>query len=46
MIKNPNKQYISDFKIHGEDLQFIIDEIISKNFSEPLIAIGHSMEDV
>tara|TARA_B100001540_G_scaffold228736_1_gene202889 strand:+ start:528 stop:1490 length:963 start_codon:yes stop_codon:yes gene_type:complete len=43
MIKNPNKQYISDFKIHDEDLQFIIDEIISKNFSEPLIAIGHSM---
>jgi len=43
MIKSKHKQYIEDFRIHDEDLQFIIDEIISKNFSKPLIGIGHSM---
>lgn len=43
MIKDINKQYIEDFKIHHKDLQYIIEDIILKKFSRPLIGIGHSM---
>ncbi len=43
MIEDNHKQYIEDFKIHDEDLQFLIDKIINKLFEPPIIAIGHSM---
>ncbi len=43
MITDKRKQFIEDFCIHDSDLQFIINEIIDKNFSKPLIGIGHSM---
>ena len=43
MIDDNSKQYIEDFNIHIDDLEFIIDNIISKNFNKPLIGIGHSM---
>ncbi len=43
MINNINKSYISDFSIHEKDLKFIIQNIINKNFTHPLIGIGHSM---
>ena len=43
MIDNNHKQYIEDFNIHDCDLDFIINEIIIKNFTQPLIGIGHSM---
>ncbi len=43
MIKDTNKQYIEDFKIHNNDLKFIIENLIIKKFSRPLVGIGHSM---
>ncbi len=43
MIKNKNKQYIEDFKIHEEDLIYIYENFIKKNFEKPFIGIGHSM---
>ncbi len=43
MINNMNKQYIENFSIHNEDINFIIKNIIKENFQEPLIGIGHSM---
>tara|TARA_Y100000748_G_scaffold302334_1_gene304324 strand:- start:960 stop:1919 length:960 start_codon:yes stop_codon:yes gene_type:complete len=43
MIDDKHKQYIEDFSIHDSDLEFIINEIIIKNFTQPLIGIGHSM---
>jgi len=43
MIDDKHKQYIEDFSIHDSDLEFIINEIIMKNFTQPLIGIGHSM---
>ena len=43
MIKDTNKQYIEDFKIHCDDLNYIIDNFILKNFPKPFIGIGHSM---
>tara|TARA_B100000686_G_C16716035_1_gene932062 strand:- start:251 stop:1216 length:966 start_codon:yes stop_codon:yes gene_type:complete len=43
MTNNMNKQYIEDFSIHNEDINFIIKNIIKENFQEPLIGIGHSM---
>ena len=42
-ILKPIKQYIEDFKIHCDDLNYIIDNFILKNFPRPLIGIGHSM---
>ncbi len=43
MINNVNKQYIEDLSIHVDDLVYIINRIIKKNFPGPLIGIGHSM---
>ena len=43
MIKDLNKQYIEDFETHHRDLKYIIEDIILKDFSRPLIGIGHSM---
>lgn len=43
MIKGKKKQYIKDFEIHDDDLNYIINEVIKDNFSKPLIAIAHSM---
>ena len=43
MIANENKQYIEDFSIHCQDLNFIIKKIINDKFPKPLIGIGHSM---
>ena len=43
MISDINKQYIDDFKIHDEDLTYLINFFIKKNFPRPLIAFGHSM---
>jgi len=43
MIDDKHKQYIEDFSTHDSDLEFIINEIIIKNFTQPLIGIGHSM---
>ena len=43
MISDIHKQYIEDFKIHDEDLTYIINNFIKKEFSGPLIAFGHSM---
>ena len=43
MINDPRKQYIEDFNIHINDLGFILDNVISKNFNKPLIGVGHSM---
>jgi len=43
MIKNNNKQFIKDFKIHNKDLQYIINKFINTNFPKPLFGIGHSM---
>ncbi len=43
MINNTNKQYIENFDIYNDDLTFIMDEIIHKNFPKPLIGFGHSM---
>tara|TARA_B100000427_G_scaffold327156_1_gene337293 strand:+ start:2237 stop:3175 length:939 start_codon:yes stop_codon:yes gene_type:complete len=43
MIKNKNKQYIEDFKIHEEDLIYIYEKFISNNFQKPIIGVGHSM---
>ena len=42
-INNPHKAFIKDFKRHDKDLEYILEEIIEKNFSKPLIGIGHSM---
>jgi len=43
MIKNNNKQFIEDFKIHNQDLQFIVNEVIDREFPKPLFSIAHSM---
>ncbi len=43
IINDNHKQYIEDFAIHDQDLEFIIDKIITNNFNGPLIGIGHSM---
>ena len=43
IINDSHKQYIEDFEIHDQDLEFIIDKIITNNFNGPLIGIGHSM---
>ena len=42
-ILDIHKSYIKDFKRHDEDLEYILNEIIDKNFTKPLIGIGHSM---
>ena len=38
-----HKAYIKDFERHDKDLKYILEEIIEKRFSKPLIGIGHSM---
>jgi len=43
MIDDNRKQYIEDFNIHIDDLEFILDNVIFKNLNKPLIGIGHSM---
>ena len=43
MTEDIHKQYIKDFVLHNEDLKFIIRKVIKGNFTEPLIAFGHSM---
>ena len=43
MINEHNKQFIEDFDIHDNDLDYIINSIIKVNFPKPLIGIGHSM---
>lgn len=43
MIESSKKQHIEDFTIHTKDLSYIIKDIINKEFSGPLIGIGHSM---
>lgn len=42
MTNHINKQYIDNFKIHDQDLEYIYNKIIGK-FQKPLIGIGHSM---
>ena len=42
-LKDIHKAYIEDFKRHDEDLKYILQKVISDNFPEPLIGIGHSM---
>ena len=43
MINDNRKQYIEDFNIHINDLEFILDNAILNKFNKPLIGIGHSM---
>ena len=43
VLKDKSKQHINDFKIHDDDLTFIIENILSRYFPKPYIAIGHSM---
>tara|TARA_Y100000768_G_scaffold372328_1_gene339895 strand:- start:1015 stop:1965 length:951 start_codon:yes stop_codon:yes gene_type:complete len=43
MIEDSNKQYIEDFTVHIQDLEFIVKDIIKREFTGPLIGIGHSM---
>tara|TARA_B100000965_G_scaffold398634_1_gene417102 strand:+ start:1319 stop:2260 length:942 start_codon:yes stop_codon:yes gene_type:complete len=43
MIDDNRKQYIEDLNIHIDDLEFILNNVIFKNFNKPLIGIGHSM---
>ena len=38
-----NKQHISDFKLHDDDLNFIVENILIRYFPKPYVAIGHSM---
>ena len=42
-IDDIHKAFIKDFERHDTDLKYILEEIIDKNFSKPLIGIGHSM---
>ena len=42
-IDDIHKAFIKDFERHDTDLKYILEEIIEKNFSKPLIGIGHSM---
>ena len=42
-IPDIHKAFIKDFKRHDQDLKYILEEIINKNFPKPLIGIGHSM---
>ncbi|MAZ80000.1 MAG: hypothetical protein CMD72_04565 [Gammaproteobacteria bacterium] len=42
-IDDIHKAFIKDFERHDKDLKYILEEIIEKNFSKPLIGIGHSM---
>ena len=43
MTNDIHKQYIEDFSVHNEDLNFIFRKIIEDNFSKPFIGFGHSM---
>ena len=43
MISDLHKQYIENFDIHDQDLTYIINSFIKKNFPGPLIGLGHSM---
>ncbi len=43
MISDLHKQYIENFDIHDQDLTYIINSFIKKNFPGPLIGFGHSM---
>ena len=42
-IDDIHKAFIKDFERHDTDLKYILEEIIEKSFSKPLIGIGHSM---
>ena len=42
-LKDIHKAFIEDFKRHDKDLKYILENVISNNFPQPLIGIGHSM---